>query len=120
MSDADKSDGAGDQSPTAPDLPLRPAAPAKPTTLTDLRPDDPVEIDDYRLLGQLGVGGMGTVYLGQGPDGAKVAIKLVHTHLARDARFRIRFAGEVRAPSRSRASARRGCWVPARSRTGPT
>jgi predicted Ser/Thr protein kinase len=95
MSEAGKKDGAGTN---APDLPLRPAAPRRSSSIiTDLRPDDPVRIGDYRLLGQLGIGGMGTVYLGQGGDGSRVAIKLVHTHLARDPRFRMRFAGEVKA-----------------------
>jgi serine/threonine protein kinase len=98
MSEAGTNDATGADSPSAPDVPpLRPAAPARPSGLGELQHDDPVQIGDYRLIGQLGVGGMGTVYLGQSPDGTRVAIKLVHMHLARDARFRARFAGEVRA-----------------------
>jgi serine/threonine protein kinase len=100
MSEAANNDGVGDQSPGTPDLPLRPAAPARPSDVGPLRAEDPVRVGDYRLLGQLGIGGMGTVYLGQAPDGLRVAVKLVHVHLARDPRFRIRFAGEVRAAQR--------------------
>ncbi|GAA0715087.1 protein kinase [Dactylosporangium roseum] len=98
MTEAGHNDGA-DESGT-PDLPLRAAAPARRSAVGDLTHNDPVRIDDYRLLGQLGVGGMGTVYLAQAPDGSRVAVKLVHAHLARDPRFRTRFAGEVRAAQR--------------------
>ncbi|MFB9182688.1 serine/threonine-protein kinase [Dactylosporangium sucinum] len=98
MTEAGLDDGAGESG--TPDLPLRSAAPARRATVGDLTHNDPVRIDDYRLLGQLGVGGMGTVYLAQTSDGSRVALKLVHAHLARDPRFRTRFAGEVRAAQR--------------------
>ncbi|GAA2626980.1 hypothetical protein GCM10010399_68190 [Dactylosporangium fulvum] len=98
MTEAGHNDGAGESG--TPDLPLRAAAPARRSVVGDLTHNDPVRIDDYRLLGQLGVGGMGTVYLAQAPDGSRVAVKLVHAHLARDPRFRTRFAGEVRAAQR--------------------
>ncbi|MFG2039232.1 serine/threonine-protein kinase [Dactylosporangium sp. NPDC048998] len=99
MTEAGKRDDAGESG--TPDLPpLRSAAPARRAIVGDLTPNDPVRIDDYRLLGQLGVGGMGTVYLAQSPEGTRVAVKLVHAHLARDPRFRVRFAGEVRAAQR--------------------
>ncbi|MFD9945432.1 protein kinase [Nonomuraea sp. NPDC059023] len=42
-----------------------------------LRPDDPRTIGAYRLTGRLGEGGQGVVYLGQAPDGAKVAVKVL-------------------------------------------
>jgi len=100
MTEAGMIDGQGADLPGPPDLPLRPAAPSRSAMVGELRSDDPTHIGDYRLIGQLGVGGMGTVYLGQSDDGARVAIKLVHTHLARDSRFRARFAGEVRAAQR--------------------
>ena len=100
MSEAGTKDGAAEHPHGTPDLPLRPAAPARSPMVTELRSDDPVRIGEYRLIGQLGIGGMGTVYLGQSDDGSRVAIKLVHTHLARDPRFRMRFAGEVRAAQR--------------------
>ncbi|MFC7647641.1 hypothetical protein ACFQX6_49440 [Streptosporangium lutulentum] len=34
-----------------------------------LRPNDPEQIGSYRLLGRLGEGGMGTVYLALAPTG---------------------------------------------------
>ncbi|MFI5909029.1 serine/threonine-protein kinase [Dactylosporangium sp. NPDC051541] len=98
MTEAGKHDDAGESGP--PDLPLRSATPSRRATVGDLNANDPIRIDDYRLLGQLGVGGMGTVYLAQSPEGTRVAVKLVHQHLARDPRFRVRFAGEVRAAQR--------------------
>jgi serine/threonine protein kinase len=98
MTEAGNHDDAG--APGTPDLPLRSATPSRRATVGDLTPNDPVRIDEYRLLGQLGVGGMGTVYLAQSPEGLRVAVKLVHAHLARDPRFRVRFAGEVRAAQR--------------------
>ncbi|HTJ39939.1 MAG TPA: serine/threonine-protein kinase [Dactylosporangium sp.] len=98
MTEAGNHDDAG--APGTPDLPLRSAAPARRASVGDLTQNDPIRIDDYRLLGQLGVGGMGTVYLAQSPEGTRVAVKLVHAHLARDPRFRVRFAGEVRAAQR--------------------
>jgi serine/threonine protein kinase len=98
MTEAGKHDDAGEPGP--PDLPLRSAAPSQRASVGDLNQNDPVRIDEYRLLGQLGIGGMGTVYLAQSPEGLRVAVKLVHAHLARDPRFRVRFAGEVRAAQR--------------------
>ena len=61
---------------------------------------DPVRLGDYRLLGRLGRGGMGIVYLGQGHDGARVAVKVISPELADDPRFRERFRREVNAAGR--------------------
>ncbi|MDN3357927.1 PQQ-binding-like beta-propeller repeat protein [Actinomadura sp. DC4] len=62
-----------------------------------LQAEDPRRIGGYQLLGRLGAGGMGTVYLGRSPAGLPVAIKLVHTELADEPSFRTRFAREVTA-----------------------
>ena len=56
---------------------------------------DPSAIGPFRLLGVLGSGGMGNVYLGQSPTGKRVAIKVIRRDLAEDPRFRQRFAREV-------------------------
>jgi serine/threonine protein kinase len=62
-----------------------------------LRVGDPGQIGSFRLLGRLGEGGMGRVFLGSSPGGRKVAIKVVHPHYAGDPEFRRRFAREVDA-----------------------
>ena len=58
---------------------------------------DPTAIASYRLLGVLGNGGMGRVYLGQSPSGRQVAIKVVRADLVDDPATRRRFAREVAA-----------------------
>ncbi|MFG1975106.1 serine/threonine protein kinase [Nonomuraea fuscirosea] len=61
-----------------------------------LREDDPPAVGPYRLLGRLGAGGQGTVYLGQAPDGRRVAVKV----LRGGAGFGARFAKEIEAARR--------------------
>jgi serine/threonine protein kinase len=63
-----------------------------------LAPDSRVgtNIGPYRVDGLLGVGGMGKVYSAVGPDGVRVALKVVKEDLARDETFRKRFAREAR------------------------
>jgi serine/threonine protein kinase len=65
-----------------------------------LEAGDPGHIGPFRLLGRLGEGGMGRVYLGASPGGRQVAIKAVHPQFARDPEFRRRFAREVDAARR--------------------
>ncbi|MEV4363827.1 protein kinase [Nonomuraea sp. NPDC049625] len=55
--------------------------------MNPLLPEDPPAVGPYRLLGRLGVGGQGVVYLGQGPDGRRVAVKVLVDGLADDHRF---------------------------------
>jgi serine/threonine protein kinase/WD40 repeat protein len=62
-----------------------------------LEAGDPSHIGPFRLLGRLGEGGMGRVFLGASPGGRKVAIKVVHPRHANDPAFRRRFAHEVAA-----------------------
>ncbi|MDG9688059.1 PQQ-binding-like beta-propeller repeat protein [Streptomyces sp. DH18] len=62
-----------------------------------LLPGDPERLGSIRLLGRLGAGGMGTVYLGRTPGGRAVAVKTVHEHLAADPHFRERFRREAAA-----------------------
>jgi hypothetical protein len=57
-------------------------------------------VGDFRLLHRLGTGGMGRVYLGESPDGAMVAVKLIRSDLADNPDFRRRFAQEVAAARR--------------------
>jgi eukaryotic-like serine/threonine-protein kinase len=62
-----------------------------------LQPDDPREIGPYRLLGQLGCGGMGQVFLGLSAGGRPIAVKVIRADLAADPEFRTRFSREVAA-----------------------
>ena len=58
---------------------------------------DPVVVGSFRILGVLGGGGMGRVYLGESRSGRRVAIKVIRSELAEDSTFRRRFAREVAA-----------------------
>ena len=62
-----------------------------------LEPADPRLIGPYQLLGRLGAGGMGRVFLGVSAAGRPVAVKIVHAELAADPDFRARFSSEVAA-----------------------
>jgi serine/threonine protein kinase len=62
-----------------------------------LQPDDPREIGPYRLLGKLGSGGMGHVFLGMSAGGRPIAVKVIREELADDPQFRSRFLREVAA-----------------------
>ncbi len=68
--------------------------------MDELQPGDPASVGSYRLLGRLGAGGMGQVFLGMSPGGRKVAVKLIHPVHARTATFRERFAREIEAVQR--------------------
>ncbi|UWM52594.1 serine/threonine-protein kinase [Streptomyces carpaticus] len=58
---------------------------------------DPRRIGPFEVLGRLGSGGMGLVYLARSASGRRVAIKTVRTELAEDQLFRVRFTREVEA-----------------------
>jgi serine/threonine protein kinase len=76
---ADPPDAAGDGGPATP-----------------LAPGDPQQVGPYRLLGRLGSGAMGRVYLGRDQAGVSAAVKVVRPDLADDPTFRRRFARELR------------------------
>ncbi|WDZ83771.1 serine/threonine protein kinase [Micromonospora cathayae] len=60
-----------------------------------LRPGDPARLGGYELLGRLGEGGMGSVFLARSPQGRRVAVKVVRPELSHDDEFRGRFRSEV-------------------------
>ena len=65
--------------------------------LGELQPADPRSVGPYRLLGWLGAGGMGQVYLGRSAGGRLVAVKVIRPEFAAEPGFRMRFAREVAA-----------------------
>src|SRR3984885_5798429 len=68
--------------------------------MDSLQPGDPAGVGGYRLLGRLGAGGMGQVFLGESPGGRMVAVKLIHPAHAGTLHFRERFAREIEAARR--------------------
>jgi eukaryotic-like serine/threonine-protein kinase len=65
-----------------------------------LEPEDPPLIGPYRLVGRIGCGGMGRVFLGLSAGGRPVAVKVIRTELAADPDFRVSFGREVAAARR--------------------
>jgi predicted Ser/Thr protein kinase len=62
-----------------------------------LLPGDPAQLGEYRLVGRIGQGGQGTVYLARPASGEPVAVKVLAAEWTRDQLARTRFAREVAA-----------------------
>jgi serine/threonine protein kinase len=67
----------------------------KPLGAGDLR-----SIGEYQLVGFLGQGGMGQVYLGKSPEGMLVAVKVISPEWTQEPSFRDRFRREMQAVAR--------------------
>src|SRR5580693_6970605 len=68
--------------------------------IVGLRAGDPRQVGPYQLLGRLGSGGMGSVFLGRPDTGSLAAVKVIRADLAGDPGFRARFDQEVAAAGR--------------------
>jgi serine/threonine protein kinase len=68
--------------------------------MESLQRGDPASVGGYQLLGRLGAGGMGQVFLGVSPSGRRVAVKVIHPVHAGTEHFRERFAREIEAARR--------------------
>jgi serine/threonine protein kinase len=74
-----------------------------PSPAGPLLPGDPRRLGPYQIVGRLGEGGMGTVFLATDTTargGAPVAIKVIRSEYARDEVFRARFRREAEAARR--------------------
>ena len=66
-----------------------------PPGVTPLELEDPAEIGGHPLVGRLGSGGMGVVYLGRDRHGRLVAVKAAHTDTIGDDEVQRRFQAEA-------------------------
>ncbi|MEU6966303.1 serine/threonine-protein kinase [Kitasatospora aureofaciens] len=81
--------------PPAPQPPTAPPVPSSPPLGSPLSAHEPRTIGGYQLLGRIGSGGMGTVYLAQRQGSAtQVALKTINIELLNDADLLRRFQRE--------------------------
>ncbi|MFH8382062.1 serine/threonine-protein kinase [Kitasatospora sp. NPDC018058] len=79
----------------APSPPTAPPVQSSPPLGSPLSPHEPRTIGGYQLLGRIGSGGMGTVYLAQRQGSAtQVALKTINLELLNDAELLRRFQRE--------------------------
>lgn len=71
--------------------------------MTSSAPTSTGKVGPYRLLGRIGEGGMGVVYLAVAPDSRQVAVKVLRPHVVGDANGRSRLAREVTSLRRVRS-----------------
>ncbi|MEY9215346.1 serine/threonine protein kinase [Thermobifida halotolerans] len=62
-----------------------------------LQPNDPTSFGEYSVIGRLGRGGQGIVYLARDSEGQKYAVKVLNEQWSQDTDLRKRFEKEVRA-----------------------
>ncbi|MEU7468633.1 serine/threonine-protein kinase [Streptomyces sp. NPDC044984] len=62
--------------------------------ITPLNPEDPPSMGDFELLGRIGQGGMGQVFLGESLGGEPAAVKVIKPSVV-DFESRQRFAQEI-------------------------
>lgn len=67
-----------------------------------LESSDPQELGGYQLLGRIGAGGMGVVYLAKTRTGRKLALKAILKEFVQDPEFRTRFRREAAAAMKVR------------------
>lgn len=68
--------------------------------IAPLEAGEPRQVGPFRVVGRIGEGGQGVVYLGMNASGERAAIKLLHVKFSGDAIARSRFAREARAAQR--------------------
>ncbi|UIX32205.1 protein kinase domain-containing protein [Streptomyces sp. GQFP] len=71
--------------------------------MKNLQPSDPTSIGAYPLLGRLGAGGMGQVFLSRTGSGRLLALKTIRDDLSSEPGFEERFAREIRNSDRVRS-----------------
>jgi serine/threonine protein kinase len=62
--------------------------------ITPLNPEDPLSLGDFEILGRIGQGGMGQVFLGESLGGEPAAVKVIKPSVV-DSESRGRFAQEI-------------------------
>ncbi|GII67133.1 hypothetical protein Skr01_72180 [Sphaerisporangium krabiense] len=70
--------------------------------MNNLSPGEPSQLGRYRLIGRLGRGGMGTVFLGEDESGQRVAVKVINPEYSQHEQFRVRFRREAESARRVR------------------
>ena len=68
--------------------------------VTPLWTHDPVTAGPYQLVGRLGSGGQGVVYLGEDTDGHRVAVKVINIDLKLNPKAKSQFMKEIAAARR--------------------